>query len=119
MSRSAFAARFTELVGEPAMHYVARWRMHVALTWLREDDTASGQRDGESSRLRVGGGLQPGVQAFPRVLAWGGSTDEVRATVAGILGNRRYCYPLTVGEFASRYLLGLRGALHDAGMLRV
>ena len=32
MSRSAFAARFTELVGEPAMHYVARWRMHVALT---------------------------------------------------------------------------------------
>jgi len=38
MSRSAFAARFTELVGEPAMHYVARWRMHVALTWLREDD---------------------------------------------------------------------------------
>ncbi len=38
MSRSAFAARFTELVGEPAMHYVARWRMHVALTWLREDN---------------------------------------------------------------------------------
>jgi AraC-like DNA-binding protein len=37
MSRSAFAARFTELVGEPAMHYVARWRMHVALTWLKED----------------------------------------------------------------------------------
>ena len=40
MSRSAFAARFTELVGEPAMHYVARWRMQVALRWLREDDTA-------------------------------------------------------------------------------
>jgi AraC-like DNA-binding protein len=37
MSRSAFAARFTELVGEPAMHYVARWRMHVALTSLREE----------------------------------------------------------------------------------
>ena len=37
MSRSAFAARFTELVGEPAMHYVTRWRMHLALTWLRED----------------------------------------------------------------------------------
>jgi Cupin len=27
MSRSAFAARFTELVGEPVMSYVARWRM--------------------------------------------------------------------------------------------
>ena len=38
MSRSAFAARFTELLGEPAMHYVARWRMHVAVTWLQEDD---------------------------------------------------------------------------------
>jgi AraC-like DNA-binding protein len=38
MSRSAFAARFTELVGEPAMQYVTRWRMHVALTWLKEDD---------------------------------------------------------------------------------
>ncbi|QWP76110.1 AraC family transcriptional regulator [Lysobacter sp. K5869] len=38
MSRSAFAARFNELVGEPAMHYLARWRMHVGLTWLREGD---------------------------------------------------------------------------------
>jgi AraC-like DNA-binding protein len=36
MSRSAFAARFTELVGEPAMGYVARWRMHLALDALRE-----------------------------------------------------------------------------------
>jgi AraC-like DNA-binding protein len=42
MSRSAFAARFTELVGEPAMRYVARWRMHVALTWLEEDDARLG-----------------------------------------------------------------------------
>jgi AraC-like DNA-binding protein len=38
MSRSAFAARFTDLVGEPAMHYLGRWRMQVALAWLREDD---------------------------------------------------------------------------------
>jgi AraC-like DNA-binding protein len=38
MSRSAFAARFTELVGEPAMHYVARWRMLLALTWLKEEN---------------------------------------------------------------------------------
>jgi AraC-like DNA-binding protein len=36
MSRSAFAARFTALVGEPAMKYVARWRMNVASTALRE-----------------------------------------------------------------------------------
>ena len=36
MSRSAFAARFTELVGESAMKYVTRWRMHVAQDLLRE-----------------------------------------------------------------------------------
>ncbi|WP_076998359.1 AraC family transcriptional regulator [Variovorax sp. KK3] len=36
MSRSAFAARFTTLVGEPAMQYVARWRMQVALTLMQE-----------------------------------------------------------------------------------
>jgi AraC-like DNA-binding protein len=37
MSRSAFAARFTDLVGEPAMQYVTRWRMHVALNALKDD----------------------------------------------------------------------------------
>lgn len=43
MSRSGFAARFTELVGEPAMQYVTRWRMHVAVNWLQEDGTALGE----------------------------------------------------------------------------
>ena len=43
MSRSALAARFTELVGEPAMHYLARFRMHVAVTRLKEDDTRLGE----------------------------------------------------------------------------
>jgi AraC-like DNA-binding protein len=38
MSRSAFAARFTELVGEPAMRYVTRWRMYVAHTRLKDED---------------------------------------------------------------------------------
>jgi len=36
MSRSAFAARFTEVVGEPAMRYVTRWRMHVAADRLAQ-----------------------------------------------------------------------------------
>jgi AraC-like DNA-binding protein len=43
MSRSAFAARFTELVGEPAMQYVTRWRMHVALTRLKDDEASLGE----------------------------------------------------------------------------
>ena len=43
MSRSAFAARFKELVGETPMHYVARWKMNVALTSLKEEDTSLGE----------------------------------------------------------------------------
>jgi len=37
MSRSAFSARFTELVDEPAMQYVTRWRMQVAVNSLKHD----------------------------------------------------------------------------------
>jgi AraC-like DNA-binding protein len=43
MSRSAFAARFTGLVGEPAMSYVARWRMYVAVSALREEGVTVGE----------------------------------------------------------------------------
>ena len=38
MSRSAFAARFTDLVGESPMQYVTRWRMQTAMTLLADDD---------------------------------------------------------------------------------
>lgn len=38
MSRSAFAARFTQVVGVPAMRYVATWRMHVAADRLARGD---------------------------------------------------------------------------------
>jgi AraC-like DNA-binding protein len=43
MSRSAFAARFTELAGEPAMQYVTRWRMHVAHSALQEEGATVGE----------------------------------------------------------------------------
>jgi AraC-like DNA-binding protein len=43
MSRSALAARFTELVGEPVMHYVTRWRMQLALDMLREEGATVGE----------------------------------------------------------------------------
>nr|WP_218583835.1 AraC family transcriptional regulator [Pseudomonas akapageensis] len=36
MSRSAFAERFTALVGQPPMQYLTLWRMHVAAQHLRE-----------------------------------------------------------------------------------
>jgi AraC-like DNA-binding protein len=36
MSRSAFANRFSELVGEPPLRYLSRWRMHKAIEMLHE-----------------------------------------------------------------------------------
>ena len=36
MSRSTFAGRFSELVGEPPLHYITRWRMQKAAALLRE-----------------------------------------------------------------------------------
>jgi AraC-like DNA-binding protein len=41
MSRSAFAARFTELVDEPAIQYIRRWRMQVALEALEREGGAT------------------------------------------------------------------------------
>lgn len=38
MSRSAFAARFKELVGQTPLDYVTKWRMQKAVSLLREDD---------------------------------------------------------------------------------
>lgn len=36
MSRSAFSARFTALVGEPALQYLTQWRMQLARAHLQE-----------------------------------------------------------------------------------
>jgi len=38
MSRAGFAARFKAMVGESPMQYVTRGKMHLALTWLKEED---------------------------------------------------------------------------------
>ncbi|NNE96199.1 MAG: AraC family transcriptional regulator [Acidimicrobiales bacterium] len=38
MSRSAFSARFTDLVGESVMRYITTWRMNVALDLLQRTD---------------------------------------------------------------------------------
>ncbi len=37
MSRSIFSERFASVVGVPPARYLARWRMHVASGWLRDD----------------------------------------------------------------------------------
>src|SRR5262245_35925902 len=38
VSRSAFAARFRELVGEPPLHYLTRLRINAAAVRLRSTD---------------------------------------------------------------------------------
>jgi len=38
MSRSAFSERFSKLVGEPAMHYLLKDRMHLAVDYLKRGD---------------------------------------------------------------------------------
>ena len=43
MSRSAFAARFKKLVGESPMQYLAKWRMNVAASWLKEQELSVGE----------------------------------------------------------------------------
>jgi AraC-like DNA-binding protein len=39
LSRSAFAERFTALIGQPPMQYLALWRMQLAAQQLRESST--------------------------------------------------------------------------------
>jgi AraC-like DNA-binding protein len=41
LSRSAFSARFTRLVGEPPMRYLTRWRMHRATRLLKHGATSA------------------------------------------------------------------------------
>ena len=43
MSRSAFSAEFAQLVGEPPLKYLTRWRMHRAARLLRLDHTSLAQ----------------------------------------------------------------------------
>ncbi|MFD0556955.1 AraC-like DNA-binding protein [Stackebrandtia endophytica] len=47
MSRSTFAARFHELVGEPPMSYVTRWRMNLAHSRLLDSDVTVAKLAGE------------------------------------------------------------------------
>ena len=77
MSRSAFAARFTELVGEPAMRYVTRWRMYVALDRLEHTDlgvAAIGAEVGYDSEAAFS-------RAFKRVIGVPPRDARVRAVV--------------------------------------
>ena len=75
MSRSAFAARFTDLVGEPPMQYVTRWRMYRADDLLRRGATvaAAGHAVGYESEAAFS-------RAYARVM--GISAGATRRAVA-------------------------------------
>jgi AraC-like DNA-binding protein len=82
MSRSAFAARFTELVEEPAMRYVTRWRMQVARTWLAEDGVTVGEvagRLGYQSEAAFSRAFKRAVGVSPGVVAAGRRPSTVPA----------------------------------------
>ena len=60
LSRSVFAERFTEMVGQPPMQYLALWRMQLASRLLVEGGQVAAVA--ERGRLRIGSGVQPRVQ---------------------------------------------------------
>lgn len=81
MSRSAFAARFTQVVGVPAMTYVASWRMHVAADLLARGEGVA--------RAAAAVGYESAAafsRAFTRTT--GRSPGAVRAAVDRALGVR-------------------------------
>jgi len=85
MSQSAFAARFTELVDEPAMRFVTRWRMQTALQTLKEADVTVAE-------LARRYGYQSGAafsRAFKRVVGMPpGSVRRMASTPLEVAGWR-------------------------------
>jgi AraC-like DNA-binding protein len=85
MSRSAFAARFAELVGEPVMRYVTRWRMQVATGALQDDGATVAQlasRLGYRSEAAF-------ARAFKRVVGVApGSVKRLRSSATPPIGER-------------------------------
>lgn len=66
MSRSSFAARFTQLIGTPPLKYLTQWRMAIAATHLRDQHLTL-----QAIALRVGYDSEVAFsQAFKR---WSGS----------------------------------------------
>jgi AraC-like DNA-binding protein len=47
LSRSAFAERFTTLIGMPPMHYLTQWRLQLAAVRLRESGRSTAQIAGD------------------------------------------------------------------------
>ena len=82
MSRSAFAARFTELVGEPAMSYVTRWRMHLAAAALRGEGAtvaALAERFGYRSEAAFARAFKRVIGSPPGAVRRAGPVESIAA----------------------------------------
>ena len=84
MSRAGFAARFRELVGEPPLQYLTRWRMHKAAGMLRAGPESLGEIAGRigyeaeaafSKAFKRWAGHAPGAYRHSSRLA---ATDSAR-----------------------------------------
>jgi AraC-like DNA-binding protein len=92
LSRSQFAARFSQTVGEPPVAYLAGWRTHRAKALLREGTTrvsriahmlGYGSEAAFSTAFRRWTGTSPG--AYRRALR-AGDTEDVLATAVASPG---------------------------------
>ena len=86
MSRSAFAARFRELVGESPMQYLTRWRMHLATTALREGGASVAElahRLGYQSEAAFSRAFKRVIGVPPGSLKRAGSGADPAALVSG------------------------------------
>ena len=94
MSRSAFSARFTALVGQPAIRYVAGWRMrlaHTALAEGRETVAEVGTRFGYESEAAFSRAFSRAMGVAPGAVRRSGSSrhdplERGAATGAGMIG---------------------------------
>jgi AraC-like DNA-binding protein len=80
MSRSAFAARFAQLVGDPPLRYLRRWRIQKAIDLLQ-------QRERRVSEVAVAVGYESDVafsQAFKREV--GHSPQDYRRQILSVNG---------------------------------
>jgi AraC-like DNA-binding protein len=85
MSRSAFAARFTGVVGEPAMRYVTRWRMYHALDILETGNStvaAVGRSVGYDSEAAFSRAFTRVIGATPTTARSRPATPVLPTTVA-------------------------------------
>jgi AraC-like DNA-binding protein len=77
MSRAAFSARFTSVLGVPTMEYVARWRMALAKNMLWHDGRSLGEvahAIGYQSPSAFSAAFNRSVGITPGIFARAGST---------------------------------------------